>query len=54
VIKGVPGSLGQALLQKVVRIWTTLKVVRDSHLHPRLPFELLIELFQDLPHGSQI
>ena len=48
------GSLGEALLQEVVRIWTTERVVKDFHLHPRLAFELLVELFQDLPHGSQV
>jgi hypothetical protein len=49
----VPGSLGQALLQEVVCIWSTEKV-KDFLLHPKLPFELLVELFQDLPHGSQV
>ena len=50
----MPGSLGQTLLQEVVRIRTTERVVKDCHLHPRLAFELLVELFQDLPHGCQV
>jgi hypothetical protein len=50
----VPRSLSKALLQEIVRIWTTERVVKNCHLHPRLAFEFLVELFQDLPHGSQV
>ncbi len=47
------GSLGEALLQEVVRIRTTEKV-KDCHLHLRIPLELLVEFLQDLSHGSQV